>query len=249
MGLVRRLNWYKARLQVNNRAVGRIVELTGNRVRMDGLTFSVDCPQISTEHKSTLVFGLHEMEERKLIKRWLPGHVPVLEFGGGIGVVSCLVNSKLANPNRHIVLEANPEMIAILYRNREINRAKFKIINRAIAYGCDYIDLNIDSEFVGSSVLGASTGKAIKVRATNISSLLEEANFADVGIVCDIEGAENDIINSEIPALKERIKYFMIEMHTRILGEHAVRKLLDKLCALGFTLKEQIGDNVFFVRD
>ena len=46
MGLTRRLYWYKARLQVNNPLVGRIVALTGNRVRMDGMTFSVDCPQL-----------------------------------------------------------------------------------------------------------------------------------------------------------------------------------------------------------
>ena len=48
----RRLGWYKVRLQVENRTVGRLVELFGNRVRMDGLRYSVDCPLISTPRKA-----------------------------------------------------------------------------------------------------------------------------------------------------------------------------------------------------
>src|SRR5579859_6129189 len=95
--LQRRLGWYKVRLQINNPIVGRAIELTGNRVRMDGNTYSVDCPYISTGHKSTIAFGLHEIEERMLVKKWLPRDTPVLELGGGLGVVSCLINRKLSN--------------------------------------------------------------------------------------------------------------------------------------------------------
>ena len=43
--------WYKGRFEINNPVVGRIVELFGNRVSIDGMTFSVDCPQISRGHK------------------------------------------------------------------------------------------------------------------------------------------------------------------------------------------------------
>ncbi len=249
MGLSRRLNWHRSRFQVNNPVVGRVVELFGNRVRMDGLTYSVDCPQISTPHKSTLAFGLHEIDERTLIGRWLPSDVPVLEFGGGLGVVSCLVNSKLDEPENHIVVEANPAMVTILQRNRRINGCKFQVVSKAISYGCDHVDLNVDEQFVGSSVKGMSSGKTVRVETTSVTDLLIHGGFANAGIVCDIEGSEADIIRRELPALGDRIRFFMTEMHPKILGQQVVNDLMADLTDLGFMLKEQIGDSVFYIRE
>src|ERR1039457_6998889 len=150
--LRRRLSWYKARFQVNNPVVGRVVELLGNKVRMDGLTYSVDCPNISAGHKSTLAFGLHEIEERTIIRRCLPKNIPVVELGGGLGVVACLTNRTLENPEHHIVVEANPGMIPILERNRDLNGCKFQVVNSAIAYDRTSIRLRVDRDFVSSTV-------------------------------------------------------------------------------------------------
>src|SRR6476620_7340833 len=103
----RRARWYLGRLQVNNPIVGRLVELSGNRLGRDGLTYSVESPNITRGHKSTLLFGLHEMEERRLIKSWLPANLPLIELGGGLGVVSCLANKTIIRPEQHVVVEAN----------------------------------------------------------------------------------------------------------------------------------------------
>jgi len=248
MGLARRLSWYRMRFQVNNPLVGRAIELFGNRVRMDGCIYSVNCSQISTSHKSTLAFGLHEMDERALIKKWLPSGLPVLEFGGGLGVVSCLINRKLSEPERHVVVEANPEMITVLERNRQINDCKFQIYFGAICYDMEHVNLNIDQSFVGSSIRGAVGRSSIRVRATNVSSLLDSTGFDEAGIVCDIEGVEADIIRRELPILGDRIRFFMAEMHPKILGDRVVANLLVDLTDLGFVLKERIGDSVFYAR-
>lgn len=245
----RRYSWYKSRFQFNNPIVGRIVELFGDRVRVDGMTFSVDCPQLSRGHKSTLAFGLYEVEERLLITRWVPRDLPVLEFGGGLGVSSCILNRKLANPSRHVVVEANPEIIALLKYNRAINDCKFEVINKAIAYDCDYVDLKFGTDFVENSIFGPPVSRTTRVQATTVCSLLADTNFDRAGVVCDIEGAEEDIITRDLPVLGDRIKFFMAEMHPQILGRDAVEKLMNRLIGLGFTLKEQIGDSVYFVRD
>jgi FkbM family methyltransferase len=244
----RRLRWYRTRFQVNNQIVGRGIELLGNRVRMDGLTYSVAAPQISRGHKSTLAFGLHEIEERELIRRWLPSDLPVLELGGGLGVVSCLTNRKLDRPDHHVVVEANPSMVPILKKNRDVNGCKFNIINKAIAYDCDHVTLNLGTEFVSSSVKDISFDNTANVAATTVENLLDEAGFREVGIVCDIEGIEADIIQREIPELGERVKFVMAEMHPAILGVDVVAALMDDMQSAGFTLKQQIGDCVFFSR-
>src|SRR3974377_649807 len=149
----RRFDWYRARFTIDNAIVGRAIELTGNRVRMDGLTYSVDCPQITTGQKCTMAFGYHEMAERSLIWGWVPRKLPLLEFGGGLGVISCRSNRRLEDPEKHIVVEANPEMVPILELNRKLNYCRFSIINKAIAYGCEHIELSVASEFVRSSMV------------------------------------------------------------------------------------------------
>jgi predicted O-methyltransferase YrrM len=42
----------------------------------------------------------------------------VLELGGCLGVVSCSINTLLRDPSRHVVVEANPKLLAYLYENR-----------------------------------------------------------------------------------------------------------------------------------
>ena len=237
------------RFRTNNPVVGRAIELAGNKVSVDGMIFSVDCPQLTTGRKSSLAFGIYEMEERALIKRWLPSEFPVLEFGGGLGVVSCLLNRKLANPFQHLVVEANPAMITLLEHNRDINCRKFKVINKAIGCDGDHVDLNIDIQFYASSIKGQSVGRTARVRTATASSLMIEMDFAEAGIVCDVEGAEVDLISREIPTLGSRIKFIMAEMHPKIVGEDVVRSLMNDLTAFGFVLKEQLGDVVFFARD
>jgi FkbM family methyltransferase len=189
------------------------------------------------------------MEERELVRRWLPDDLPVLEFGAGLGVVSCLANRKLSKPNRHIVVEANPAMIPLLTRNRDINKCSFSIVNKAIGYGCDTIDLNIDSEFVGSTSKNAFLGKTIAVPTTTIQRLLDDAGFSEAGIICDIEGTEADIVEQEFSLLRERISYVLAELHPAILGHSIVANLMKRLEAAGFRLKQQIGDSVFLARN
>lgn len=243
----RRFRWYETLLKVNNRRVGAFVEFAGDKVRMDGLVYSVNCPLVSTRHKSTLFFGLHEIEERALVGRHVPATIPVVEFGGGLGVVSCLTNSILRNKSEHVVVEANPQMIPILEENRRRNKAGFKVINKALAYGVDRIELSIDDEFVGSSLYGKDGRRTTSVETTTLANILSALGFAEAGVICDIEGLENDLIPREILPDK-RVRYLLVEMHPRILGAERVRHLMGSLLNGGFDLEGKMGDVAFFLR-
>lgn len=70
----------------------------------DGMTFSVDSRMVTRGHKSA--FGLHEMDERKLVRRWMPARCPGLKSSGGMGAVSCFVNRRLEGASRYWVVEA-----------------------------------------------------------------------------------------------------------------------------------------------
>ena len=53
----------------------------------------------------------------------------IVEFGGGIGVISCLANRRIGQRDRHIVVEANPHLIPLLEKNRSLNRCAFTVVN------------------------------------------------------------------------------------------------------------------------
>ena len=144
----------------------------GNRVTLEGLTFSVSNPLIKTREKGLIYLGLHESHEIALVHRHLGAGLPVIELGGGIGIVSCIINRKLAHPRNHIVLEANPDLIPTLETNRDINQCEFQIQTAALAYGRAEITLAIDA-FAASKV-GGRGQRQVQVATTTLARLLQE---------------------------------------------------------------------------
>lgn len=57
----------------------------------------------------------------------------VLELGGCYGLVSCVINHKLSDPAKHVVVEPAREVIPALSRNRDAHHAKFQIFNGVVA--------------------------------------------------------------------------------------------------------------------
>jgi FkbM family methyltransferase len=246
--LRRRYRWYRARISVNNRAIGRLVELSGNRIRIAGLRFSVDAPSISTAHKSTLFFGLHEIDERALLQRWLPKNLPLVEFGGGLGVVSCIANRLLERRDRHIVVEANPYLLDLLTTNKKLNRAGFQILNRALSYGAETATFSIDSSFVGSRVAGPNAAM-VSVATTSLEDILNQSGFEQCSVVCDIEGAEIQLVEHELEVIKRRVPFLLIELHPYAVGQERVDRMVESLRDAGYRTRDECGQNIVLVRD
>ncbi|MCA9137824.1 MAG: hypothetical protein KDB00_13725 [Planctomycetales bacterium] len=61
-----------------------------------------------------------------------PDH-QVLELGGCYGVVSCVINQILNNPECHVVVEPEQAVIPALRRNRDAHQAHFQIFNGIVA--------------------------------------------------------------------------------------------------------------------
>lgn len=246
--LVRRPSDYISRkIRINNPLIGGLVEVLGNRVRMDGLTYSVKSSNISRRHKSVLAFGLHEIEERILIKRWLPRQHNVVELGGGLGVVSCLTNRQLQDGVKHIVVEANPHMLSVLEHNRDLNRCTFHVINKAISNSGTQILLPIDPSFVGSNIASIGTSvESVLVPATTLKSLVDSEGIDQFSLIADIEGAEDAIICEDLPQLGDRVRFVMFELHPYVLGEDRTKYLMKRMEEMGFVLQERIGGGKVF---
>lgn len=215
--------------------IGRLIELTGNVVKLDGCRFDVNSPAISTPVKTRLLFGTYEQPERAALSDFLRADLPTVEFGGGIGVVSCLANKRMRDPAKHVVVEANPDLIAIIERNRSRNHRRFTVINRALAYGSAEIDFCQGENFLFNG-LSVSTDKKTSVKTTTLEQTIEEHGFGTVNLLCDVEGEEVELVKHELACLRQRVKVFIVEVHQAITGVAAVNALVTSLQAAGFEL-------------
>jgi FkbM family methyltransferase len=221
-----------------NRWYGELIENRGNVIDIDGCTFSVDSPVITTESKSKFMFNQYEWPERQAIARFVDSKIPVVEFGGSIGVVSCLTNRKLSDPGRHVVVEANPALVPVLLRNRDRNQCAFEVLPRIVAYGSDHVAFYVNnSNFVISTGVPVATDEhveVIEVETTNLRSILNQYRFDRCMLICDIEGGESDLLRFESEVLKDRVATLILEVHEWSLGSKRVGEMLEQLVELGF---------------
>ena len=177
----------------------------------------------------------YEAAERGFIRHYLDPSLPVIELGGCLGVVSCITNHKLTNRNNHIVVEANPYAVPLLRENAARNNAQFKIINAAVAYGTTEVTLYVDPDFLGSSMaLTVRDRKAVVVPPVTLSELLRSIDSDACTLICDIEGAECDMVSHDLSLICTSVALILIETHGRYVGQEKTQQMLAMLKTAGF---------------
>jgi FkbM family methyltransferase len=195
---------------------------------------------IGTEKKSHLLLGDYENGERAAIARLLNPSLPVVELGGCLGVVATLTNRRLLRRDRHVVVEAHPEFLPLLKRNRDRNGAEFEIVHAAVAYEGEMVDFYEGGNFLAGR-LHRKTGRRFTVPAITLAHLLDRCGFDECTLICDIEGGENDVIQNDLAALEERVATLIIEWHPYVTGVDGVAYLRRQLEAAGFLLMYEAG--------
>lgn len=218
---------------IDNPWLGRLIEFQGNIVKIEGFAFNVDNLAITTAVKSRFLFGRYEKPERQALKKFLDPEVPVVEFGAAIGVIACLTNKRLSDPKKHVVVEANPDLLPLLEENRDRNNCQFTILHRAVAHECEQVTFYQCQNYLGSSA-HAVTGKLISVPATTLLEVLNSFSFERCSLVCDIEGGEADLVRHEAETLAQRVGTLIVEVHPWALGEAVVQNMLAELGRIGF---------------
>ena len=166
--------------------------------------------------------------------------LPVVELGGCLGVVACLTNRRLMRPDRHVVVEAHPDLISVLRTNRDGNGAGFEIVHAALAYRQDRVEFHQGGNILAGR-LAREGGRRFTVPAVTLTHLLNTSAFERCTLVCDIEGAEVDLIENDSATLAERVMTLIIEWHPYVTGAAAVTAYQRQLEALGFELRFEAG--------
>lgn len=240
-------NWVGRRIDW---CYGKLLELQGDVIEIEGCTFSLDSPAITTESKSKFMLDRYERPEREAVRRFVDPSLPVVEFGGAIGVIACLTNRKLSRPDRHVVVEANPALVRLLLSNRDRNQCSFTVLQRVVSYGRDRTSFYVDKDnfVIGSAVRrqGGDAESVLEVQTIDLRSILEQYQFDGCTLVCDIEGAESELIRYEADILRRSVAMLILEVHEWILGADRVGELFTEIGSLGFEKVASAGDTYTF---
>lgn len=177
--------------------------------------------------------GHYEYAERRALAGVFDPALSVIECGASIGVLACLINRRLANPEAHAVIEANPALLPLLERHRAMNGARFQVVHGAIAYGAPDVAFAVSRDSLASRLGGAGSG-GVRVPAVSLEEVAGRFGFLRFGLVCDIEGAEMAMLEHDARTLTERAAWVLMESHRAADGRDLAPAVVEWFTSRGF---------------
>jgi len=238
------------------RRVARHMKAHGPVFTYHGLTVHVP-RDVDVGLANALMKAKYETEEAAFVQAHLPADRPLIELGGSLGVVSALIGSRLAPNVPHLILEANPDLIEICQKNASADgtRTATQVRHSALSYGGAEVSFmmgdNAHVSRLAGGPGGGGTGRQVTVPAVTLAKLHGDLGAPDgYSLVCDIEGAETDIIANDADTLA-RAGFILLETHPTFYagGEAEAETLITTIQDLGFRRIEQRGVVIAFGRN
>jgi FkbM family methyltransferase len=225
--------------------VGRLVRyLFRGTVPNRGCWVDVSDPSVSDRVCASLAWGLYESAEIRLVRRHLPKDLDVVDLGASLGVVSAHVAKRLAGRRKLVCVEANAALLDIARRNvtHNVPGQALEVVHAVLAYGTEPVASFSASQDTLTSSLATAGDEGTQVPTVTLSRVLSQNSIGDFSLVCDVEGAEAEMISADKEAFR-RCHFIIIELHSTKLGDRImnVPDLLSQVEGLGFRLVEQQG--------
>jgi FkbM family methyltransferase len=178
--------------------------------------------------------GKYEALEARYMHRILKPGDRLLELGGGVGFISALAG-KTVELEACIVVEANPVLCEVITETHRRNGLNFRVLNAVACTAGDArtssIPFYLRENFWGSSLDGTRSYRSVmNVARLDLQKLIEE--FQPTIIICDIEGAEVDLVSGIDFSSVDRL-YF--EVHKAETGLKGIHSLFRNLLLQGFS--------------
>lgn len=185
----------------------------------------------------------YEQEEYRLVNKYLnESESDIIELGGGIGFISCVISNIISDDSKHIVIEPTFELIHAIEKNMELNDCKFKILNAAYAPPGESVTLYKRKEAYENSTIQNNNEIIIdeeNVRSISLENLIDTYSIEQFILISDIEGQEKELINNEMDMLELYCDMIIIEIHDPVKN-----KTLKALEESKFNIKER-QNNVY----
>lgn len=233
-------SWNFAKSQVG----GWIFDTFHRYYEIEGCKFFIPQSLTTRSYRSRFLENTYEKEEISLLK-YLDNSDVVLELGACLGVVSCIMNKKLIHSRKHLAVEANPALISVLKKNRQLNNALFCVENCIISKTSNGIF------YIGPSLLSSSvyikTQSKTHVPVKKLSWIKNKHKLDFTSIIMDIEGSEIEFIRENRPFFN-KIRLAIIEFHPEITGQDNIKIAKDILYRCGLRKINQAGTSEAWIR-
>jgi FkbM family methyltransferase len=194
-----------------------------------GLRINInDDKLLNPDLKNRLKTSAWEKDEAQSAK-YIDSNASVLELGGCLGIVSLLINKRLNNPHKHVVLEPNPRLITFMETIKADNDGQYEIVNAFLSTSEETRDFSLHPNHIMGGQLGKRSGfETVQCKGVTMSYLEEKYNTTFDAIIMDIEHGEYDLYEKGFFDKDDmkNIKFLMIELHQNPKKE-SLRKHLD----------------------
>jgi len=167
----------------------------------------------------------------------------VVEFGSGLGVTATAC-AKICGSESTFTYEPNSELIPLIKKVFDMNNVNPTLYNAAVAKEPGEVEVFVSEDFFSTSVYKHENAKSkVYAQAVGFTNVLKD--IQSTFVLMDIEGAEYDLIGSEIHS---SVRKFLLEKHEGALGPNRVEEVLNWIIHEGFTLIEERRYMVYFER-
>lgn len=199
--------------------------------------------------------GRYERPEAALIDQYVNTGDHVIELGGSLGIISQLTRKKIGENATQIIVEGDPELADICTRVQKISvpNDNTKMVSAAVAYSGTTVQFSSGNgnAHIGrvdfSNAQGGGEGM-IEVPTIHIAQLRDMLPEGKSVLICDVEGAELDILDNESDMLK-LFSVAMIEFHPHLYVKDGLPEtaFFDACARKDFKVLEVI-DNVAVIK-
>ncbi len=227
-----------------------ISERLGQTYTLDGVGFTL--PPFADDVKRNILRGNYEAPERRLVARLIDGTRPVIELGGAFGIVSGVTATRLRPDTVHVVVEANPVLVETCRANATRPRASgapTTIVHAAVGYDGKQLAFVQSEGFLGSRLALPGEAGTVNVETVKLGDLVRQyVPEGDYDLICDIEGAELDIVRHDAAGLS-RCRLAIVEIHADAFAARGSSEaaFLDLLAKAGMEVAER-DENVVVAR-
>jgi len=215
--------------------------------RVNNCKFFIPKELTSLNGRGYFALNNYEKSEQQILKSFDFKDYAILEMGGCLGVISCLLNKTLRDPEKHIVIEANPKIIPYLEKNKILNNCSFSIENKIISDNDEETFYFGDSIVSGSLDTNKNSLEKVLIKTTSIDKLQNQYSIHFNAIIMDIEGGEYYFFKTNQKFLNQ-IEVIMIEKHSSILSSDKIKEYEKILISNNFKIKIQADTSQLWIK-
>lgn len=230
---------------------GRILRrFHGRTIAHRGAMITIANPRVEDRTVAQLFWRIYERAEADQIAKYLPANMDVIELGASAGVNTVNIARVLDKARRLIACEADPDLCELARENLKLNKLdeRVEVIHAAVAYDTSSVQFARGNSSLAGRIAGSNCEEHLSVPAITVSELAQKGGLDKFNLVMDIEGAEWEVITSDLALDKcERIIAELHETKRREL-DISVHDLVSVLQGRGFSVLNRDGACYVFAR-